>query len=290
MDAELLLAGVLGGILLGGFYAAIAQGLQVSFGLLDVPHVAHPAMLVVGAYSALAVSRWGMDPLLAGLLLMPVFFVAGVLLYRFYHFVFERRASDVEVRGLAFFFGVAYILELLLILVFGVEQQMGRAPYIGSSFTIFDIRLPTRMLVAGAVALVLSAVLIAYLRFSFLGRAIRAVAQQPEGILIVGADPVRIRQWAFGIAVATASMCGSLLLLIGPIEPNLGWSYLGRVFAVVVLAGMGSLTGTVIAAVILGVCESVVLSSVGSSWTPAVAFGILLLLLAVRPSGLFGQR
>lgn len=290
MDAELLLSGVLTGVLLGGFYCAIAQGLQISFGLLEVPNMAHPVMLVVGGYASVSLARIGLDPLLAGLLLMPLFFVVGVLLYRFYHATFERRGTDQALRGLAFFFGLAYILELGLVLVFGVDQQMAQAPYIGTSVSIAGIRLPVRMIVAAVVALVLTGSLILYMRRSFLGRAIRAVAQQPEGLSILGADPVRIRQWAFGLATATASLCGSLLLLIGPLEPNLGWSYLGRVFAIVVLAGMGSLGGTFIAALILAISESVVLSSIGSSWTPAVSFGLLLLVLALRPSGLFGSR
>jgi branched-chain amino acid transport system permease protein len=290
MDMELLMSGVLTGILMGGFYAALAQGLQISFGLLEVPNMAHPAMLVGGGYAALTLSRQGLDPVISGLVLMPVFFIAGVLLYRFYYATFERRGSEQGLRGLAFFFGLAYIIEVLLIMVFGVDQQLAEAPYIGSSVSVFDIRLPMRLIVASAVSLVLTVALIVYMRKSFLGRAIRAVAQQPEGLTVVGADPMVIRQWAFGLSTATASLCGSLLLLVGPAEPNLGWTYLGRVFAIVVIAGMGSLGGTLVAAFILAISESVVLSSVGSSWTQAVSFGMLLLVLAIKPSGLFGQR
>jgi branched-chain amino acid transport system permease protein len=105
----------------------------------------------------------------------------------------------------------------------------------------------------------------------------------------MGADPVRVKQWAFGIATATCALAGALLIIVGPVEPGLGRLYIGRTFCVVVLAGLGSMPGTLAAGIILGVAESVVLTSLGASWAPAVAFGILLLVLALRPAGLFGR-
>jgi branched-chain amino acid transport system permease protein len=105
----------------------------------------------------------------------------------------------------------------------------------------------------------------------------------------MGADPVRVKQWAFGIATATCALAGALLIIVGPVEPGLGRLYIGRTFCVAVLAGLGSMHGTLAASIILGIAESVVLTSLGASWAPAVAFGILLLVLAVRPSGLFGR-
>src|SRR5690348_10452353 len=156
---DLLLEAVIGGVLLGCFYAAVSIGLSVAFGLLDVPHIAHPAFVILGAYSAYVVSEHGVDPLLAGIMLMPLFLLAGLAVYRFYHAVFERRGSDAGLRGLAFFFGVAFIVEVALILVFGVDQRMVEAPYIGKSFALGEVRMPMRMLVAMVVAVVLTAAL-----------------------------------------------------------------------------------------------------------------------------------
>src|SRR3954447_24311228 len=119
--AELWLEAILFGILLGCFYAAVSMGLSVSFGLLDVPHVAHPAIMVLGSYCTWLLGARGWDPIAAGIVLMPLFFVLGVLIYRFYYEVFEKRGSDAGVRGLAFFFGLAFIIEVGLILVFGVD-------------------------------------------------------------------------------------------------------------------------------------------------------------------------
>ena len=205
MPIQLLIEALVAGVLLGCFYAAMSVGLSVAFGLLDVPHIAHPAFLVLGAYGVFVLSQYGVDPLLAGALLMPVFFLAGLALYRFYYAVFERRGSDAGLRGLAFFFGVAFIVEVVLIRLFGVDQRMVDAPYIGESVQLGDMRVPTRMLVAFAVALFLTAALSLYLSRTFTGRAIKAVAQDQTALALMGADPIRIKQWAFGIATGTCA-------------------------------------------------------------------------------------
>jgi branched-chain amino acid transport system permease protein len=289
MPLELAVEAIVAGVLLGGFYAAVSLGLSVAFGLLDVPHIAHPTLLVVGAYATYTLVQFGIDPIAAGLLLMPLFFLIGVVLYRFYHAVFERRGGDVGLRGLAFFFGIAFIIEVALILIFGVDQRLVEAPYIGSSITIVGLQLPSRMLIAVALAALLTLALSVYLARTFTGRAIKAVAQDQTALALMGADPVRIKQWAFGIATATCAIAGALLIIIGPVEPGMGRLYIGRTFCVAVLAGLGSMKGTLLAGIILGVTESLVLTSLGTSWAPAVSFGLLLIVLAVRPAGLFGR-
>jgi branched-chain amino acid transport system permease protein len=222
-----------------------------------------------------------------------VFFVLGLGIYQFYYLTFERRGTDQGLRGIAFFFGVAFILQVALILVFGVDQRLVDADYIGTSFELGelfnDMRVPKRMVVAFGVALALTSALALYLSRTFTGRAIKAVAQDEGALRLMGADPVRIKRWAFGIATATCALAGALLIIVGPVDPNLDRLYIGRTFCVVVLAGLGSMSGTLVAGLILGVAESVVLSTVGTAWAPAVAFGILLLVLGVRPAGLFGK-
>ncbi len=289
MSFELLGEAVIAGVLLGCFYAAVSVGLSVAFGLLDVPQIAHPAFLVLGAYGAYYLGGFGVDPLLAGVLLTPVFFLAGLVVYRFYHAAFESRGSDAGLRGLAFFFGIAFIVEVALILSFGVDQRMVEAAYIGKAVALGDLRLPTRMLVAFGVALVLTTGLMLYFSRTFTGRAIKAVAQDQTALALMGADPVRIKQWAFGIATGTCALAGALLIIVAPVEPGLGRLYIGRTFCVAVLAGLGSMPGTLAAGIILGIAESIVLTSLGASWAPAVAFGLLLLVLAIRPAGLFGR-
>ena len=287
---ELLRDAVVLGVLLGCFYAAVSVGLSISFGLLDVPHVAHPAFLVLASYGVYWLNEsYEIDPLLAGLLIAPPLFVLGLITYRIYHETFEKRGTDAAVRGIAFFFGVAFIIEVLIIMQFGVDQRSVTASYIGKAWRVGDLRIPIRQLVAFAVALSLTVLLATYLSKTFMGRAIRAVAQDEEGLRLMGANPVRIKQFAFGIATAVLGIAGALLIIIAPVEPTLDRVYIGRTFCVVVMAGLGSISGTLIAAIILGVSESIVLTMFGASWAPAISFALLLGVLAVRPQGLLGR-
>ena len=292
ISLDLLKDALVSGVLLGCFYAAVSIGLAVAFGLLDVPHIAHPAFMVLGAYCTwLLGSRFGLDPILAGVILMPPFFLLGVAVYRFYYETFEKRGADLGVRGLAFFFGVAFIVEVGLILAFGVDQRMAEASYIGDAWELGEMRIPMRMIVAFATALVLTSLLALYLSKTFTGRAIKAVAQDEGALRLMGVNPVRVKQWAFGIATAVTAAAGAMLIVVSPVEPSMDRVYIGRTFCVVVLAGLGSMKGTLVAGLILGIAESIVLAmpDLGASWANAVSFGILLLVLGVRPQGLFGR-
>jgi branched-chain amino acid transport system permease protein len=290
LSVDLLSNALVAGVLLGGFYAAVSIGLAISFGQLDIVNIAHPAFVIVGSYVAWILnSRFGFDPVLIGVLATPVFFLVGVAMYRIYYAAFERTGQE-SLSGLAFFFGVMFILEVGIMLVYGVDYRLVSAGYIGKSLHFGPVGVPFRMLVPFATAVVMTGGIWLYLSRTFMGRAILAVAQDSLALQLMGADPVRIKQFAFGLAIATTSVAGSLLIIIGPVEPSIGRDYIGRVFAIVVLGGMGSISGMFIAAMILGVVESVVSTFAGPSWAPAVAFGVLLLTLAVRPSGLFGRR
>lgn len=286
---ELLLDAIVLGLLVGCFYAAVSIGLSISFGLLDVPHVAHPAFLVLASYGTYVLNQFGIDPIIAGLMLAPAFFLFGILAYRLYYETFERRGSDAGVRGIAFFFGVAFVIEVVIILMFGVDQRSVQALYIGKSIDIADIRIPLRLLVAFAVALTLTVLLTLYFARTFTGRAIRAVAQDEMALRLMGANPIAIKQWAFGIATAVLGPAGALLIIVSPVDPTLDRAYIGRTFCVAVMAGLGSMTGTLVAAIILGVAETIVLTLYGASWAPAISFAMLLAVLAVRPQGLFGR-
>jgi len=286
---DLLLNALVAGVLLGGFYAAVTIGLTICFGQLDIVNIAHPAFIVLGSFCTFVLyERLGIDPIIAGVLLSPVFFFIGVAVYSVYYASFERR-GDESLRGLAFFFGIMFILEVSLIIVFGVDYRLVDPSYVGKSFHIGPVGVPYRMLAPFLASLAMAGAIYLYLSKTFTGRAIQAVAQDRQALQMMGADPVRIKQIAFGIGLATTALAGALLVMLGPVEPSVGRLYIGRVFAIVVLGGMGSIGGTIVAALILGVVESMVTTFYGPSWAPAVAFGFLLLTLAIRPSGLFGR-
>jgi branched-chain amino acid transport system permease protein len=286
---DLLVNAVVAGILLGGFYAAVSLGISVSFGLLEVANIAHPVFVIAGAYAAYMLNTAvGLDPVLTGLLFTPVFYVLGVTIYRIYYASFERKGEQ-SLRGLVFFFGILFIIEVSLVLVYGVDYRLVEAPYIGRSLLIGPIGIALRLLVPCMVGLVLTLALYLFLGKTFYGRAIMGVSQDALALRLMGADPIKIKTIAFGLGIATASLAGALMIIIAPVEPSIGREYIGRAFAITVLGGMGSISGTLVAALILGVAESLTSTFSGPSWALAVSFGILLLALAVRPSGLFGR-
>ena len=286
---DLFLNAIVAGVLLGGFYAAVSLGISVTFGLLDVVNIAHPVFVILGSYTAFMLnSAYGLDPLLASLLFVPLFFAMGVGVYQFYYLSFEKKGES-SLRGLVFFFGLLFIVEVALLLKFGVDYRLVEAPYIGRSFQIGEIGIAFRLLVPFVVGLLMTAAIALFLSRTFYGRAAMGVSQDPLALRLMGVDPVRIKTIVFGLGIATASVAGALLIIISPVEPSIGRAYIGRVFAITVLGGLGSLGGMLTAAMILGVAESLTASFSGPSWSLAVSFGILLLVLAVRPAGLFGR-
>jgi branched-chain amino acid transport system permease protein len=286
---DLLINAIVSGILIGGFYAAVTSGVSLSFGILDIVNIAHPAFIILGSYVAYAAnSSLGIDPIIAAIVSMPAFYVLGAGVYQVYYASFEKRGQE-SLRGLAFFFGLLFITEVSLVLYFGVDYRYVDAPYIGPSWHFGILDIPMRILVPFLVSMLLMAALQIFLTRTFVGRAIMAVAQDQLALRLMAVDPIKIKRIAFGISIATASLAGAFLIIIQPVEPSVGREYIGRVFAICVLGGMGSLPGTVIAAMLLGVVESLTSTFYGPSWAPAVSFGFLLLTLAVRPAGLLGR-
>jgi branched-chain amino acid transport system permease protein len=286
---ELLVNAIVAGLLLGGFYAAVTVGVSISFGILDIVNIAHPAFIILGSYIAYIVNQnFGLDPVVTCILVLPIFYALGAAIYQVYYAAFERRGQEA-LRGLAFFFGLLFFTEVMLILVFGVDYRYVQAPYIDQTIRLGSIHLPLRMLVPCVISLAMLAALQLFLSRTFTGRAIMAVSQDQLALQLMAANPIRIKRIAFAISIATAAMAGSFLIVIQPVEPSVGREYIGRVFAICVLGGLQSLPGTVIAAMLLGVVESITATFYGPSWAPAVAFGFLLLTLAFRPAGLLGR-
>jgi len=289
LSYDLLLNAVMAGLLLGGFYAAVTVGVSVSFGILDIVNIAHPAFIILGSYIAYIVNaRFGIDPIVASIIALPAFYGLGAAIYQIYYLSFEKRGQD-SLRGLAFFFGILFITEVALVLAFGVDYRYVQAAYTEQSWHVGIVDLPLRMLVPCVMSLLMLAALQLFLTRTFTGRAIMAVAQDQLALQLMAADPIRIKRIAFAISIATASLAGAFLIIIQPVEPSIGRDYIGRVFAICVLGGLGSLPGTLIGAMLLGIVESFTATFYGPSWAPAVSFGLLLLTLAFRPAGLLGR-
>jgi len=288
-STALLANAIIAGLLLGGFYAAVSVGVSISFGMLDVVNIAHPAFIILGSYIAYIVNdRFGFDPILVALVLSPLFFALGMALYRVYYVCFEKRGQE-SLRGLAFFFGILFITEVVLVLVFGVDYRLVSTAYGEVTWRPGEIDLPMRLVVPFLVSMAMVIGLQLFLTHTFFGRAVLAVAQDQLALRLMGVNPVRVKELAFAISIATAGVAGAFLIVIQPVQPAIGREYIGLVFAVCVLGGMGSIWGTLLGAFVLGIAESITSTFFGPSWAPAVSFGLLLATLAFRPSGLLGR-
>src|ERR1700757_1627477 len=221
VSLDLLMNAIVAGVLLGGFYAAVTVGVTIAFGMLDIANIAQPAFILLGSYAAYIInSSFGIDPILIGFVMLPVFYVIGMAVYRLYYYSFELRGEQA-IQGLAFFFGLLFVAEVALILTFGVDYRFVEAPYIGPSLHLGFVDLPLRMLIPCLVSLLMLAMLQLFLGHSFIGRAILAVSQDRLALQLMAANPSRIKRIAFGISIATASVAGALLIIIQPVEPSI---------------------------------------------------------------------
>jgi branched-chain amino acid transport system permease protein len=285
----LVLNAIIAGLLLGGFYAAVSVGISISFGMLDVVNIAHPALIILGSYIAYIVNaRMGFDPIVVSIVVSPLFFALGMLIYRVYYACFEKRGQE-SLRGLAFFFGILFITEVALVLIFGVDYRMVETAYSSTTLRLGEIDFPLRLVVPFSVSLAMVIGLQLFLSRTFFGRAVLAVAQDQLALRLMAINPVRVKEFAFALSIATAGIAGAFLIVIQPVQPSIGREYIGLAFAVCVLGGLGSIWGTLLGAFVLGLAESFTSTFFGPSWAPAVSFGILLAALAFRPSGLLGR-
>jgi branched-chain amino acid transport system permease protein len=289
ISTALVANAIIAGLLLGGFYAAVSVGISISFGMLDVVNIAHPAFIILGSYIAYIVNdRFGLDPIVVSVIVSPLFFALGMALYRIYYVCFERRGQE-SLRGLAFFFGILFITEVALVLIFGVDYRLVTTAYSETTWRLGDVDFPLRLIVPFVVSLVMVIGVQLFLTHSFFGRAVLAVAQDQLALRLMGVNPFKVKELAFALSIATAGVAGAFLVVIQPVQPSIGREYIGLVFAVCVLGGMGSIWGTLLGALVLGLAESFTSTFFGPSWAPAVSFGLLLATLAFRPSGLLGR-
>ena len=182
---------------------------------------------------------------------------------------FEKRGQE-SLRGLAFFFGILFITEVALVLIFGVDYRMVRTAYSETTWRLGPVDFPMRLVVPFLVSVTMVVGVQLFLTHTFFGRAVLAVAQDPLALRLMGVNPTRVKGLAFALSIATAGVAGAFLIVIQPVQPAIGREYIGLVFAVCVLGGMGSIWGTL-------------------SWAPAVSFGLLLAALGFKPSGLLGR-
>jgi branched-chain amino acid transport system permease protein len=288
-SGALLLQSVVLGVLLGGLYALLAAGLTLYFGIMRVVMIAHSAFLILAAYLAWWTHReLGVDPLLSMLVTVPLFFGAGVLLQR--GLLARLRPVTMTMMSVLLTFAVAILIEGLLGYLFSGTQRRIQLGYGTASFGLFGARIAVVKLIAfGLAALALGALYLLLKRTQF-GWALRATIQHQDAARLVGIDTERIAGYGFGLGLATAAIGGTALSLDTTIYPSLHWHWVGPLMAIIVVGGLGSVPGAAVAALLLGLAQSLLQIPLGTTWAQTIFYLALFATLAVRPQGFFGGR
>ena len=276
------------GLLIGGVYALLASGLTLIFGVMNVINIAHGAFLIFAAF--LTWTLWdasGIDPLVAILITTPVMFAFGWLLY-LTTIGRIRRAPPAATVLLTF--GIALVLEGLLGEIWGNTSHSVRPAYFNQSFSIGELFLPKAQVYGGLVAIVVLSALYAVLTWTWLGRAIRASAVNPQGAELVGVNVGSVATLTFAVGVASAGAGGSIASILYPFLPGSHYQWIARLLGIIVLGGMGSLPGAVVGALALGVAETMTVTYIGPEWATAVPYVFVFVVLLLRPQGLMGSR
>ena len=280
----------LSAVMLAGLYATMAYGLGLIYGVLRVVNLAHGGVIMAGAYLGwLLHGRLGLDPYLSIPLVVAATFAFGTVLYRLLVRHLPRGAAGGPA-SLLLLFGVWLVLRNVAYLLFSGNDQAIRTSYSTEAVRLLGSAVPVNRLAVLGIAIVTPAVLHLLLTRSYLGRAIRAVAQNPDSCTLVGVDVERVYTVTFGIGTALSGLAGLLSATIFSFNPAFGAGELLKSFVVVVLGGLGNVLGLALAALLLAVVEVFAILVLPSYLTAAVGFVLLVVVLVVRPGGLFGQR
>ena len=275
------------GVLAGGVYALMATGLTLTFGVMRIVNMAQGAFLILSAY--LCYSLWahlGIDPLLGSLIAVVPLGLIGAGVYRA---VIERVQRTDHGLTIVVTFALAIVAEAFIALAWGPNPTAATPAYFNQAFRFGSVTVPKAELYACLLAVAVTVALQVGLKRTWLGHSITAAAENPEGARLVGVDPRRIGTWVFAIATATTAFGGAALSFLYQFTPDSQDTWIGLTLSVVILGGLGSVGGAFAAGVLLGLAESVTSSYVSVRWAEAVPTILILLVLLVRPQGLFTQ-
>jgi branched-chain amino acid transport system permease protein len=280
---NVLVAGVLTGLV----YGLSALGLSVIFGVIRIVNFAHGEMMVMGMYLALVLfRRLGLDPLLSVPIAAAALFAFGYLLQAL---LVARVAELAEHMQFLLLAAVATVLVSAAQMTFGPDAQGAQVPYALDSFALGWLIVDKARLFAGLAALAVAGLLFAFFRFTLLGKAIRACADNPQGARIVGLDVKRLYALTFGLGAACLGAAGAIILLLVDVHPYLAPGYTLLGFVIVIVGGLGSMPGALIGGMLIGASEAIAGFLLVPSLKSAFSFALLILVLLLRPQGLFGR-
>jgi len=277
------------GLLTGGVYALMASGLALSFGVMRVINVAQGALIILGAYlSYMLFNDLGLDPFVGLLLVTPAMFVLGVALQL--AFLRPLRDEEREELSLLVTWAIALGIEGLLSLAYQTTYRTTITSYADRSWILLGYHVSVARVYAFAASFVVLAALFGVLRLTKLGRALRATVQNPTAARLLGVDTRIVSALGFGLSVATASAAGAVYGIVFAFNPGSHYDLISRLLSIIVLGGLGSLGGAVVAALFMGVAEAVFAAEISPIWSSFTFFIVLIAVLVVRPQGLFGAR
>jgi branched-chain amino acid transport system permease protein len=280
-----LLQALIFGVLIGGVYALMATGLTLTFGVMKIVNMAQGAFLILSAY--LCYSLWlhfGIDPILGAFLVTIPMGLLGVVLYKV---VIERVQRIDPGLTIVATFALAIIAEAFIALAWGPNPSAATPRYFNQSFRIGSLYVPRAQLYAALLAVGVTVVLQLVVKRSWLGHAITAASENPEGARLVGVEPARVGSWIFAIATATTAFGGAALSFLYQFTPDSQDVWIGLTLSVVILGGLGSVPGALAAGLLLGVTEAITSTYVSVRWATAVPTLMILIVLTIRPQGLF---
>ena len=277
------------GLLTGGVYALMASGLTLAFGIMRVINVAQGAMIILGAYlSYSAFTVLHIDPFLSILLITPLVFLLGAGLQ--YVFIRPLRTDEREELSLLVTWGIALGIEGVLGFIYKTNYRSTITSYANRSWSVDGYRVSEVRVFAFAISIVILGFLFLLLTRTRFGRAVRATVQNPVSASLLGIDHRRIAALGFGLSASTAAAAGAVYGMIFPFNPGSHYDLISRLLSIIVLGGMGSLGGAVVAALFMGVAEAVLSVTISPTWAAFTFFIVLIAILVVRPQGLFGVR
>jgi branched-chain amino acid transport system permease protein len=283
MDLPALLVGA---ILLAGLYATMSYGLALIYGVMKIVNLAHAGVMMWGAYLAfIFIVNLGMNPFAAPLLIVPAFFFLGTFLQRY---IVRRVMLAPPISSLLLLFGVWLIMQNISYLLFSGDTRAITTKYTLSTFLVGGISISINRLVVFIVGILALLGLRQFLGHTYMGKAIRATAQDGEASKLVGINTSRVMEIAFGIGIALASLAGSLMALIFAFDPDFGRSHLLKGFCIVVLGGLESMVGVALGSLVLAVAEALSVIWIMPAMQDFVSFAILVVVLVVMPGGMLG--
>ena len=277
---------VMDGILLGLIYAIAGLGLSLVLGIMGIVNVAHSAFIMLGSFFAFELfRRLGIDPIFAFFLSLPVFFFLGILVYQL---LITRVERAPQTQGLVAMFGLMVLIENVGTIAWTTDTRVITAAYTNTSVVIGGVRLVHVKLIAGLLALVLVAGFWAFLRFTLVGRAIRAMGQNREAATTIGVNVAQLSAIMFGFGIACAGAAGVALAMIFPFSPNTQVQWLAWAFLVVILGGLGNVANTLVAGLVVGLIQTVCTAFMPFDYVYLVLYVLLAVVLVVRREGLSG--